>query len=169
MTRRRTSAPAVRRKRIWAREHNTFTLAASTLTTADLLTDFKTAYGANAVLGATVARIRGFISVTQDGALGAVVDTALAILVDTSTAAPSPFTDFSTNWMYYHRWGNQVQFVDTGNAVTTSQPWPFYFDLDVKAMRKCEELGQTLMLCVEVGAGNPIDVTVDTSTLLLLP
>lgn len=157
------------RKRIWARETGSVTLAASANNSVDLMADFKTAYGANAVLGGTVARIRGEIGIYPSATLDTVASWAVGIIVAPVGFAGDPITEPDADWMYYKRRGYKVIFKATGNAVTTSQSNPFLWELDVKSMRKLEELQQQLYLVFSNGAGSATNIFYDASTLILLP
>jgi len=160
---------AVPRKRIWARESQTATIVSGATVSIDMLADFKTAYGANQVLGATIARIRGQLVFESTGAINAAFRSAAGIIVEASTGNQSPTTQPHSDWMWYRSEGKALKFYASGNAVVTSVTERVVWPIEVKSMRKMQEINETLNFQFENGVGNPGTYWLDVSTLILLP
>lgn len=174
-----------RRKLVWARLPAGITsLSAATAggvqsEAQDLLTDYRTAAGITAgPVGLTIMRIRIHISglaaptasgVAQQYILGVRVadfPEMVAAEVDATTFIPSanPHQD----WMVFEPFT-----AHTNSGTTANSLWYNHY-VDARAMRKMDELGQTLMMVVgsvPPGAtpGASALMTVTASTLLALP
>lgn len=179
-----------RRKLIWARMPR----ATTTLTringstgggieTADLLADFRTLMGVTAgPVGLTVMRIRLFIEWRADQtndsisiqANGLYYGIKVMDLLDASTQettevpARGPMLSPHDDWM---AWG-QVNTKSALNIGAPSYQYAGWSEIDVRSMRKIDELGQTLVLQVQSTlptAGATPSVLSTTSVLLALP
>ena len=137
----RTGAP--QRKMIWAREVGTTT---DDLTRVDLLSDFRAQLGSD-VVGTTAIRIRGDIAAHTVAPAGTgtvpsfVVGVRVASEVIVDTADVDPAVDLHEDWMY---WRTVLPFQDEADMF-------FGVTLDVKSMRKIDELGCTLFMYVSKG------------------
>lgn len=171
----RTARP--RRKRIWARSFNSGTTIAAAVSPAfaapgafNLLSTFETNYGANLV-GVTVARIRGHYAI-----LGANTDTVAiraGIRVGSSEDFSSPrvaddLFDPATDGGAFDDWMSFEVMGSTPGYVSTDAQ---YRAVDVRSMRKVDELGQQLGLMVSgrASAAEDFVFAYDLSLLVLLP
>lgn len=123
---------------------------------ANLLADFEASYGAD-MLGITVMRIRGeFITTNAPAIWGIRVfsEPTLADLDDAQGPVSSPHLD----WMMYH----PTSLLPATPELRTV--------VDVRAMRKIDELGQGLLLHVQsqVIPSSP-NISFNVSTLVALP
>lgn len=140
-----------RRRLIWARYRLTATaVVAGTSFNADPLATFEAAYGAQ-LLGCTIMRVRGIIAAKQtslvsDGTL--VVAMKVADLPGVSTEAPLT-SGINDDWFMYEAWASVT------NVPTASEPsYQLQKEIDVRARRRLDELGQRIVLSAEVaGAG----------------
>ena len=142
--RRRFSNPPARRKFVWARSVTGEFAAIGTVTSSNLLAAFETAYGAN-LIGATVARIRGVISVRPD-ATGA--DTTVIVGAKVKDASDTTLTGPNANphddWMMFEPFlmsAAVTGITQTQTALTR--------EVDIKAMRKLDEIGQQLTIVAD--------------------
>lgn len=153
------------RKFVWARKIGGGIVGDSGFVT-DMFDDFRAAYGAD-ILGSTIERVRGVIfwnanNLTLDG-IHAVAGLRVADEgnLSASTNEP-PLAQPHADWMM---WDATV--LDDGS------PGNYLNDrrtIDVKAARKLEELGQTLMLGFEHDAvGSSVEVRYNLSMGLKLP
>lgn len=177
-----------RRKLIWARMAPAITSlgrvaggVGQTVETQDLLQTYRTMAGiTRGPVGLTVMRIRLQISYTAVGVNGVSGDFGVhglyygirvedfnAALLQETTEVPDygPQLDPHADWM---AWG-RVQAVatyPTDNIIATA-------DVDVRSMRKIDELGQTLVLALQTTVASASQTTVNclasTSVLLALP
>lgn len=141
------------RQFIWARAGGTFILTAGSTETneaynEDLLEEFENEYGAD-IVGSTVTRIRGVIAVyPEQGA----TNPAMPIFgirrygervspnnLDNLASEPGPFSGPHADWMMYLPVFMSIEIPYQSREIV----------VDVKANRKIEELGQSLMLSAE--------------------
>ena len=115
---------------------------------------FNTAYGADLV-GATIVRVRGIVrtastNVGQGAILAAAVMAQTNRTVDSATEGPinQPYAD----WFVYE------PFVTDG--ASTSNTEVCARKVDIKAMRKLEELGDAAYLFYAFGLGNSVSATI---------
>lgn len=154
------------RKRIWARQ-NAVGVVGVDGTAVDLLQEFESTYGAQ-LIGCTVARVRGKI-VGQPQAAPTVADPGVvwAALVLNETGVSQdvrPVSEPHADYMFYEPCFALKRDV-AGSDFSTGQ---FICDVDIKSMRKIEELNQSLWL-----VGESFDVgwsfRLSLSVLVLLP
>lgn len=153
-----------RRKRIWVRRTITEAeLAAGASAHSLLLADFEADYGAQ-LIGVTVARIRMTLTLDSGAeARGGLLFGVRVATVDQVTdlaVSPTygPGSRPGADWM---TWG-LLTHMDQGGFRTAR-------DYDVKAMRKIDELAQTLVLSVENAGAAPLTWGGAVSVLVLLP
>lgn len=179
-TRSRTRTRRVTRKRrrlIWARSFNSGTTEAASVDPAftapltfNLLSTFETNYGANLV-GITVMRIRGHYAI-----LGANTDT-VAVRAGIRVGDGQDFTTVSSDEDLYNPATNGGAFSDwmsfevMGSTPGYVNPDAQYRLVDVRSMRKIDELGQQLGLQVSgrADAAEDFVFAYDLSILLALP
>lgn len=183
-SRRPTRGP--RRKLIWARMAPAMTamanvgVASQWTESQDLLQTFRTQAGITAgPVGLTVMRMR-FAVTSQDVpsdifgqlVIGVrVMDTQEAVQAEADATAFSPVTDPHADWMCYEPIGFPA------NSTRTATPPLKIVDhhIDVRSMRKFEELGQTLVLVAGTtqpyggAAGATFPLFITSSVLLALP
>ena len=154
------------RKRVWARQLGSFTGVTQALAQDLSLTgQFETDYGADLV-GATVARTHVSLSAVTTAGTSAVAGLAVGILMrpaPIATAVAPLDPEFRhADWSYVRVfWG------DPGAAGTAEQ---LVADIDLKSMRKMDEIGMTYELVVQSAtSGSTWDVQFHANTLLLLP
>lgn len=143
----RSTRRAPLRKFVWARSFG-FLGSDTGQFGVDLLGNFQQEYGAQLV-GATVVRIRGFISPgqtplqgTYGGVYGIIVDTDNTILDDSRNAVEQREHD---DWLAYLPYTIQGVENRPGN-VATSNANANEWAVDIKSSRKVQELGQSLFL-----------------------
>lgn len=166
MPRRRSSRIRVsrpRRKFVWAHLLNDFGAAAPT-GSIDILTDFRTIMGITANLpGCTVVRIRGSVQM-EFAAAGSFDHTsgfAHGIYVDTVTSvAALPLGLPNEDWMFWE-WSPVSRGYDAIGPTNTDRI--LSVPIDARAMRKVEEVQQTLFYVWEVTG--PVD-TAEVNTIL---
>lgn len=165
-TRRSSSRPA-RRRLIWARYRSTsLAIVAGTAFNVDPLATFETAYGAQ-LLGCTVMRVRGSITAKMVAGVNAQLTWAMKVadLPGVSTEAPAS-SGVNDDWFMYENW---VSVTSTPTALEPSIQ--LQKEIDVRARRRLDELGQRLVLAGEVtsaGAGQFV-TGVNLSILIALP
>lgn len=159
-----------RRRLVWARNS-----IETTITTGggnvphqnDLLSGFNTRYGADAV-GLTIVRIRGIIGVSGTVAgLPAVLAVRTGTEGEVAAAAFNPMTDGEYNdWMMYEPF---IAFPDNANATASTDITARV--IDVKSMRKLDELDQTLFLYAgsDTATASTVTLRYNLSVLLMLP
>lgn len=182
---------ARRRKLVWARMAPAMTsltgvnaAAGGAVESQDLLTDFRTQMGITAgPVGLTVMRIRMHISwvspilATEAAgtAIGVYYGIKVADLTDltsqetTELPGRGPQIDKHVDWMAWGRVPMKNVGYSAAGAVLNGAGWE---EVDVRSMRKLDELGQTLGLWVQAtnSAGTTVSgVTVSTSVLVALP
>jgi hypothetical protein len=163
------------RQFIWARYATSLIVPTEGGINRDILEDFEAEYGADLV-GATVVRIRGIIALsTPSGEQGSDVVVAAGIRVygerntpsnsDNLASEPGPFSGPHADWMMY-----KPIFMGTTLGYVERE-----VEIDVKANRKIEELGQSLMISLEqdsaasTAANTAYDAFVNLSLGLKLP
>lgn len=166
--RRRRGGTLPRRKLVWARTSTETTFASAAPFTpfqADLLAGFVARYGADPV-GCTIARIRGYVQCTSTVTL-----TPLVVAIRTGTEGEVAATDFNpmtageyNDWMAYEPMlaglAAREPFGDVGARM-----------IDVKSMRKLQELDETLFLYAgtDLAAAGTVQLAFNLSVLLMLP
>jgi hypothetical protein len=165
MPQRRSVARTQRRKFVWARSLTGELAAIGTVTESNLLADFETRYGAN-LIGATVARIRGVIAVRPDATPA---DTTVVVGVrvgsDTDTVLTGPTAQPYEDWMLWE----PFILAATGTGVTQTQT-AMTRVVDVKSMRKLEEIGEELhIVASQTGTETATELGWALSIGLLLP
>lgn len=132
---------------------------------ADLLTGFQTRYGADS-LGVTVARIRGFIVVNST-----VANTPVVAAARIGTEGEVASTDFNpmtageyNDWMLYEPLLAPIAAREPVQDVSARI-------IDVKSMRKLDELDQTLFLYAgtDSATAGTVSLFYNLSVLLMLP
>lgn len=177
-----------RRKLIWARMAPAITSlgrvaggVGQTVETQDLLQTYRTLAGiTRGPVGLTVMRVRLQVTYVAVGTNGVAADYLVhgmyfgirvedfnSALLQETTEVPDlgPQLDPHADWM---AWGRvqPVATYPTDNIVATA-------DVDVRSMRKIDELGQTLVLAMQTTVSSASQATINcsatTSVLLALP
>lgn len=174
--RRRTTPPRYRaplRQFIWARYATSLIVPAEGGINRDILEDFEAEYGADLV-GATVVRIRGIIALkppADEGGAHVVIGAGIRTYGERNTPSnadnlasePGPFSGPHADWMMYR----PIYMADVIPYIERE------VEIDVKANRKIEELGQSLMISLEQFPGSEAtkayDAFVNLSLGLKLP
>lgn len=163
----RRRAPQARRKRVWARSVGSLTVAAGGSNAVNLLDNFVLAMGGAQPIGCTVSRIRLTAAFNRTSTAANLDALFLGITVGSTNLDPGadirPLTDSSNDWMYWSK-----RFVSEESTGTPAGSGPFW-DIDVRAMRKIDELGQALWLSYEAQAVLAGTLGFGASVLLLLP
>ena len=165
----RTMAARPRRKRVWAR--TTFSADwTAAVAVVDLLAGFRAKMGiSSGPPGATIGGIKLTLFNDFDAAHTAVTNQAniyTGILVGPDTLDNvdlSPSSNLELDWMFWH--GHNIH---VGSTADTRESR----DYEVRAMRKLDELGDTLWLAVDgvIGAGpTSVNLTGSASVLIILP
>jgi hypothetical protein len=156
-----SSRPSLpRRKLVWARAH----LFANVLpSVVDLLQDFRTELDWTGTPGVTMMRLRADLLVTNAGATApsdaSVLFGVIRWNIGSLGSIATPFTDAGADWAAYGR-----MYVGAQGALSSQ------FTIDVRSMRKLEELQQTMALVFEAPtAETGTSITGTVSTLLALP
>lgn len=169
------AVPAERRKRVWARFVDSNAALSDVEYTFDMLSDFRTSAGINLNLpGVTIGRIRIKIQVRLD--LSVVnADAASGVVVGVYTQSQqstggrlSAASDLVDDYLYWswHPLSEHGPFSILAAPVDAL----LTCDVDSKAMRKMDEIGQGLFLNVNTTSATEIDtIAVVGSVLLLLP
>lgn len=157
-TRRVSRGTAKRRKLVWARViAQDVDVAANTSVFTNLTSAFETLYGAQ-LIGATVMRIRlRFFNPAANVGLPIIYGVRINndSQFDNLDNASGPGTDAHADWM---TWG----MLNSGDPLVT--------DIDVKSMRKFEEIGDGVMLGLSnVTATGAVDLDFTASLLIALP
>lgn len=161
-----------RRKLVWARiAEEQFSVAAGEFNGLNLLNQFETAYGAN-LIGCTVVRIRlrysAFIADTTGqpvAAMGVRVADDANITSAIATDPLGPLNDLHADWMM---WDTTHASLVQPAASTNEGPLLSRY-MDIKSMRKFEELGQGIYALFDHVAAVPVVFSVSASTLVALP
>jgi len=165
----RTRMAPVRRKRVWARTRHTVLDGTNICSIEDLLADFRSDLGVTKnVPGTTIGGIVGRIVWEPSAvAAGQLDELTMGIIVAPDTvenvdieAGSGAHQHLDWMWMLRTGWG--------GNSAGGI---PMYVDLQIRAKRKLDEIGQTLWFSYCPGMGTPrtVDMSLQLSTLLLLP
>jgi len=149
MSRYRSTARVSRgtsRKFIWAREANETSVAAGSFFNAHLLTDLETQLGAQ-LFGGTVTRVRGQILVS--GSTEAAAQAGF-VSIGIRTYAENPDIQQVANANSEHADWLAWAFIPLhfGSTVPPEVGAVYRWELDVKAQRKMEEVGDGLMISV---------------------
>jgi len=148
MRRTRHSFPTARRKRQFEWTHTFYqTGVAAALGSVDLFANFKAAYGTNAIMpGCTVVRVRGQITFSIPAATAPTAKTGaiVGLLVGDKNAAPieNPFVNQYMDYSLYQ----PVMAAAEDAFLPGSTGIIFGANIDAKAMRKINELDETLWL-----------------------
>ncbi len=166
---RRPGIRAARRRRIWARESISFLdlPAVGTPAFTSLTADYRTDRGiAKLDPGTTLGGIRGSFTVgpattPAAGTLDSLL-VAIGVFPDTVDNVDIDPALLHLDWLYYNRiaWG------PFGNGALS---FPMRFELEVRAMRKLDEIGNDIFMSAAASAAGTVDIVVQTSSLLLLP
>ncbi len=157
-----------RRRRVWAYQKSGFTITAGTLTHRELLSDYRAARGITAnEPGTTVGRIRGKIKVLGAAPFDEInipYGALISELVQQPTADP-----FVTNvdWMLLGS-----MFGDTGGGEFAAGSFSSgfkSFDIETKAQRKMEEVGESVWLALHNDGDVTVSIDLHMGILLLLP
>jgi hypothetical protein len=135
------SVRGARRKLVWATTAQNFTIAAGARTTVDLLASLEVA-GAS-TLGVTVMRTHSRIYVSNWATVNDEVVYGFIIARDTDIGAalgPNANADTELDWML---WSALFPTSSAAAVDVTSMT-----DIDLRAKRKMEEMGQRYALCV---------------------
>lgn len=163
----------MRRKFVWNRFTGSFITGIDGQTNpvgVDLLRDFRETAGASTV-GATIMRIRGIIVPTaggennpvDGGAYGFLIDSVNEDSVDTRNA---PHQRPEEDWLGWLPWSAPLSSVQTDPATWNhSNDW----QVDIKAARKLEELGQTLWMFADRPTAGAVNTYFDLSIGMKLP
>jgi hypothetical protein len=155
----------LRRKRIWARSSGALQFGSGG-GSEDLLSDFELAYGAQ-LIGCTVARILGEISFRAAGASTEVNPSAFAgILVEEDNGNDVyPFSQLHADWMFWRK--AYALNRDAAGQDATAAASQIHVPVDVKSMRKLDELNESLYLRFQ--AEDAWNASWGLSVLVLLP
>jgi len=133
---------------VWARASSTSTAIGATGYTEDALGNLETALGAN-LIGCTVVRVRGVIdafpSVTS---ANAAMIAGLRVGSSSDTAGEGPYTLPYEDWSMFEPFLFQIG--------DTRDMDKFHRVIDVKSMRKVEEVNQAFRLFFEPGTPGPL-------------
>lgn len=160
-----TRGKTQRRKSVWARSSTSQTLGAGASFAVNLLQGFETDYGAN-LIGCTVVRIRGQVLAAVTTASAAVDELRMGIRVATATevsaALAGPVDEAHADWMAWE------PFLASGVG-TDNGSWAAVREIDVKAMRRLDEIDMQLTAYVESFSPAAWEFGWSLSVLLLLP
>jgi len=167
MARRVLQRAAPRRKRVWARDANNDVIVGTAPFARDLLSTFSLEYSAN-ILGATVGRCRGTVSLARTSGASIQPHAVFGLLVAPATVEAvdiGPFLNPHLDWMYWSK--RYLNDAAGGQAVASlgTMAW----DVDIRAMRKMEELGETLWFVAESSLTDNFAISWGWSTMLILP
>jgi hypothetical protein len=147
---RRNFRGAQRRKFVWARSDPGGLAAVGTVLSANLLAGFETALGGQ-LIGATVARIRGVI-ICEPPATAADHRLVVAVKIGSGAATAvdaGPIVAPYEDWLMYEPFMTGP----TPTGYTAYGMGTFNRTVDVKSMRKFEELGQELTIVADGDVG----------------
>lgn len=170
---RQRSRSSTRRKLIWARQPAVDgNIPVGGTTQVDLLANFETLYGAQ-LIGCTVMRIRGKVSVASAvsaPATSAPLPSVMGILVTNGTVIPGtvagPIASPYEDWMMY----DSAYLSHGSELIAPGLPSLALVEFDVKSMRKIDELQQRLLWVIQNHPGAPLrNFNLTTSVLLALP
>ena len=157
-TRRRSSA--LRRRSVWARSQGNTNIGANSMA-IDLLDAYRETEGTGGIAGCTVGRIRFQLAYTAaSGASMPVVGITRADRTVTNVPNPANQNDQFADWMFWQA----CPLAGTGSDAAA------FCDIDVKSMRKLDEVNQTVYFVAQnVGDGGDLVAYYASSVLLLLP
>jgi len=166
--RRRTLTPTPRRRKVWADQTVTdLGFAEDALRSADLLADFATVGSTQGVtILRTIIQLVWSINELHTPAERLTV----GLIKGTTTAADvaDPITEEYADWAYLH-----TAWAGKGQSGSTAADAGNYIDLDVKSMRRVDEVGESWWLIFRgtapLTATATYDVRARVRTLLLLP
>jgi len=142
---------------VWARQYQqNLAVGAGLSVRTTPLSTFETQYGAQ-LIGCTIVRVRLFFNAGDLLPLGSQLIAGLRVIVDADAvheAAESPATDLHADWFMW-------DIMDGGKAQGHY--------VDVRSMRKFEELGQGMGLFFHNASAVSINVDYAISTLIALP
>jgi hypothetical protein len=131
------------------------TMSVATSGNDDLLLPWRTKMGITANLpDMTVVRIRGVVNVEQSSAslldVTSGVQCGILVLPSTIPAAqiPKPLTDPWNDWLYWKLHSPFLQ-TATGKSASLAAAWDWAIELDTKAMRKLQNIDDTIFFCYE--------------------
>jgi len=169
------SVPSQRRKRVWARFVDSNAALSELEYNFDLLSDFRTSAGINLNLpGITIGRVRIKIQVRLDFSVSAGDATSgvtCGIYTQSQQATAgrlSSASDLVDDYLYW----SWHPFCEKSNSTISAltADGMFAFEVDSKAMRKMDEVGEGLFLNVQSTGAVEIDtICVAGSVLLILP
>lgn len=155
---------------MWARVAGAITLSPGGFSRGDLLADFQTTYGAQ-LIGATLVRVRGIMACQTSAATTDFQGVRWAAAVEQNPGAAAmaagdgPFTGDHKDWMVFE------PFAVAGAGQIGVNQDPAGRVIDVKSMRRIEELNEEFFYAAEADAGNTAAVTLyfDLSIGIKLP
>ena len=158
-----------RRKTVWARNFNLTTGTAGIV--ADILVDFRNEMGILRNLpGTTITRVVGThttrVTTTDDAFTRWVWGLYVGHIDVFPSVTDNPLGAPGLDWMFV-RSENVVQVQDAGTPVVKRVA--SYFDIDLRAQRKMDEIGQTLYYIGDNPEGDAFDVVWNFNVLLKLP
>jgi len=164
---RRSTRPPVRRKRIWMRDFGTDTLVGTTPFVRDLTAIWASA-GAPNLIGATVIRVRATLAFARTAGSSVLPHVFAGVMVGPSTldavdANPAGTPGLHLDWMH---WSKNY---GAANMAAAAALGAFSVTVDVKAMRKLEELDDTLWLCLSSTLTDEWATSWGVSALVMLP
>lgn len=166
----RVARPA-RRKTIWVRSFaGNAVIPADSATPGEYRDDLLS--GVTQPLGSTIGRVRGRITWTPGAyATGQACRVGLVVgAFDEAILDAGPDTNPNRDWMMFEPFIYQPPAVGTGVNVDLQWQVPqLTREIDVKAMRKLDELTSTLWLYAENAQATASAFSYDLSVLLLLP
>jgi hypothetical protein len=169
MPRRRVGVPAigrrrpVGRKRVWARTAGVQAGVTGTGTRVLPLSSFITQYGADPI-GCTVVRFRAHWQAftTAQVNIQPTIFVGLGVFQESADLDDVlPQLEFHADWMH---WDRVPAAIDRSSATFVINDL-----VDVRAMRKMEELGDNLMFVFQPDSGDTWTIRWGMSTLLLMP
>jgi len=159
----------VRRNRVWARTSHIMTnMATGVVNVEDLLSDFRADMGITKNLpGTTIGAIKGRLTWCPDSIPVAGSPDSLLwgirVGADVDDALDLDPAFLHQDWMLYDR----VAWTNNGNVGMPQHIGEV--ELNGRAMRKLDEIGQTLWLSAIFSGSGTLDLFVSTSVLLILP
>ena len=136
---RRSRVAATSRKFVWARQEINQIVNGESSAAINLFGNFETEYGAQ-LLGSTVMRVRGMLELEPVAAVTGFAAAGIRVDLD-GQAGNGPLTSKHLDWMAY--------FPLAFNPVDETAGRLARVDVDVKAARRVEELGEALHLVVQ--------------------
>jgi len=166
----RTVQRGRRRKLVWARTASTLaedgvTVAAGASDLQDLLASFQAGYGAD-VLGSTVMRIRGAVSISQGTVANDIIATmGIGVFPETlAVAEMHAFNNIHLDWMYW-----ETVFASPANIPASDFSQVHNHVLDVRSKRKLDELQDGLFWNFANVSASSVNYRAAFSVLLALP